>query len=214
MIRRSSTLLRVSSVARIAALTPIAAQAQTGVDSSTGVTAGVDDTTPKVGSQTGGEIVVTGSRIRRPELQGLEPTTSIGQQYLDNRNLTNIADALNELPQFRGSVTPDDVQSGYGSGVNFINAYGLGSNRTLTQVDGKRVVSSNVPSLFGPGSPGTQVDLNIIPSILIDRIAFGYHRRCAGLWLGRNCGYGQHHPAQQLSGSCWCRAITNQLAWR
>jgi outer membrane receptor protein involved in Fe transport len=118
----------------------------------------------------GSAIIVTGSRIQRPELVGLEPTVSIGETYLTDRNLTNIADALNELPQFRGSVTPNGAQSGYGSGVNFINTYGLGSNRTLTLIDGKRAVSSNLPSLFGPGSPGTQVDLNIIPSILIKRI--------------------------------------------
>lgn len=115
-------------------------------------------------------IIVTGSRIQRPELVGLEPTASIDQSYLEYRNTTNIADALNSLPQFRGSVTPDGRQAGYGSGVNFINTFGLGSNRTLTLVNGKRVVSSNLPSLFGPGSPGTQVDLNIIPSILIKRI--------------------------------------------
>lgn len=115
-------------------------------------------------------IVVTGTRIRRPELIGLEPTTSIGQDYLQNRNLTNVADALNELPQFRSSVTPAGDQSSYGNGVNFINTYGLGSNRTLTLINGRRVVSSNLPSLFGPGSPGLQVDLNIIPAILIERV--------------------------------------------
>lgn len=131
----------------------------TGADGATNTSAGSE-----------GAIVVTGSRIRRPELVGLEPTTSIDSQYLQNRNLTNLGDALNELPQFRGSVTPAGSQSSFGNGVNFINTYGLGSNRTLTLVNGRRVVSSNLPSLFGPGGPGVQVDLNIIPAILIDRI--------------------------------------------
>ena len=119
---------------------------------------------------TPGGIVVTGTRIRRPELVGLEPTVSISDEYYEDRNITNVADALNELPQFRGSVTPDGTQASFGNGVNFINTYGLGSNRTLTLVNGNRVVSSNVPSLFGPGGPGSQVDLNTIPTILIDRI--------------------------------------------
>ncbi|MCX9147769.1 TonB-dependent receptor domain-containing protein [Erythrobacter sp. WG] len=118
----------------------------------------------------GGAITVTGSRIRRPELVGLEPTLSISDEYFRDRNLTNVGDALNELPQFRGSVTPRGVQSSFGNGVNFINTFGLGSNRTLTLVNGRRVVSSNLPSLFGPGGAGVQVDLNIIPSVLVDRI--------------------------------------------
>lgn len=120
--------------------------------------------------QGGGAIVVTGSRIRRPELVGLEPTASISDEYFEDRNLTNVGDALNELPQFRGSVTPSGTQASFGAGVNFINTYGLGSNRTLTLVNGRRVVSSNLPSLFSSGAPGLQVDLNIIPTQLVKRI--------------------------------------------
>ncbi len=115
-------------------------------------------------------ITVTGSRIRRPELVGLEPTSSISDEYFADRNLTNLGDALNELPQFRNSVTTRDDQASFGNGVNFINTFGLGSNRTLTLVNGRRVVSSNLPSLFGPGGAGVQVDLNIIPAQLIERV--------------------------------------------
>lgn len=120
--------------------------------------------------QESGSITVTGSRIRRPELVGLEPTLSISSEYFADRNLTNVGDALNELPQFRGSVTQRGDQSAFGNGVNFINTFGLGSNRTLTLINGRRVVSSNLPSLFGPGGAGVQVDLNIIPAQLIERI--------------------------------------------
>lgn len=118
----------------------------------------------------GAPIVVTGSRIRRPELSGLEPTTSISDEYFEDRNITNVGDALNELPQFRGSVTPSGTQAGFGAGVNFINTFGLGTNRTLTLVNGRRVVSSNLPSLFSAGAPGLQVDLNVIPTQLVRRI--------------------------------------------
>ncbi len=119
----------------------------------------------------GDDIVVTGSRIRQARnLTSLEPTTVVSQDYIDNRNITNIADALNEQPAFRNSTTPDGAQGSYGQGVNFINNFGLGSNRTLVLVDGHRFVSSNSPSLFNSGSYGTQVDLNTIPSILIDRV--------------------------------------------
>lgn len=115
-------------------------------------------------------IVVTGSRIRLPNLSGKEPVVTVSANYIEDRGLTNVADALNEIPGFRGSVTPQGAQGSFGQGVNFINTYGLGSNRTLTLLNGRRVVSSNVTTIFGNASPGTQVDLNVIPVILIDRI--------------------------------------------
>lgn len=115
-------------------------------------------------------ITVTGSRIRNPNLQGFEPTTTIDREFIDQRNFINVADALNTLPQIRGSVTPNGDQAAFGQGVNFINNFGLGSNRTLTLINGRRVVTSNPPSLFGPGAAGTQVDVNIIPTALVKSI--------------------------------------------
>ncbi len=115
-------------------------------------------------------ITVTGSRIRNPNLQPFEPTTTINREFIDQRNFINVADALNTLPQIRGSITPNGEQSAFGQGVNFINNFGLGSNRTLTLINGRRVVSSNPPSLFGPAAAGTQVDVNIIPTALVKSV--------------------------------------------
>lgn len=121
-------------------------------------------------SAAGGDIVVTGSRIRLPNLQSNYPIVTIGSQYLEERNLTNVADALNNQPGFRGSVTPNGAQGSFGQGVNFVNALGLGSNRTLTLINGRRFVTSNVTTLFGQGSQGTQVDLNVINTLLVDHV--------------------------------------------
>ena len=114
-------------------------------------------------------ITVTGSRIRLPNLESIEPTTTLDNRQLRERNFTNIADALNELPGIRGSITPQGAQ-GFGQGVNFANSYGLGSNRTLTLINGRRFVSSNVATIFANAGAGTQVDLNTQPSILTDKI--------------------------------------------
>lgn len=116
-----------------------------------------------------GTIVVTGTRIRLRNLESIEPTTTLDNRQLRERNFTNVADALNELPNFRGSVTPQGAQ-GFGQGVNFVNSYGLGSNRTLTLFNGRRFVSSNVATIFANAGAGTQVDLNVLPSILTDRV--------------------------------------------
>lgn len=129
-------------------------------------------TTPTDNASTGSPpaIIITGTHISTPDAIGLEPVQSVGRAYLQARNLTNIADALNETPGFRGSETPDGWQGSYGQGVNFVNAFRLGSSRTLVLVNGRRVVSPNVPTIFNNAAPGNQVDLNLIPAILVDRM--------------------------------------------
>jgi outer membrane receptor protein involved in Fe transport len=116
------------------------------------------------------EVVVTGSRIVRAGYDTLEPATVVSAEYIESRGLTNIADALNETPGFGTGVTPEGGQSSFGPGLNFVNRFGLGSNRTLTLVNGRRFVSSNAPSIFGPAAPGSQVDLNFIPTVLVETI--------------------------------------------
>jgi outer membrane receptor protein involved in Fe transport len=115
-------------------------------------------------------IVVTGTRIVGADSQAFEPLTVTTRDRLEDRVLTNVADALNEEPGTRGSVTPAGSQNTFGQGVNFVGLYGLGTQRTLTLIDGRRMVSSNVPSAFTNAAPGSQVDLNAVPSILVERI--------------------------------------------
>ena len=120
-----------------------------------------------------GAIVVTGSRIAHTRGDTISPVSVITSKDLDTRGFSTLADALNEQPQFGipGSSPVGDAQSGFGPGQNFINFLGLGSQRTLVLVDGQRFVSSNTSSIFGPtGSGGGQVDLNIIPTKLIDHV--------------------------------------------
>ena len=118
------------------------------------------------------EVVVTGSRIARPELERLQPTTVLSSDFLDKRSYINVVDALNELPAFG---QPDNslqgAQSSFGIGQSFANFFSLGSQRTLTLVDGRRFVPANAPSIFGAtGAGGEQVDLNVIPTQLIERV--------------------------------------------
>lgn len=116
-------------------------------------------------------ITVTGSRIQLPAAaESKTPIVVLDEEYIEDRNLTNVADALNELPIYQGSVTPAGAQGSFGQGVNFVNTFGLGSNRTLTLINGRRFVNSNPPTVFNNAGAGTQVDLNVVPSVLIDRI--------------------------------------------
>ncbi len=117
-------------------------------------------------------VTVTGSRIRRAGFDTLEPATSVSREDINQRGITNVADSLNELPGFSAGTTPEGGQAGFGATVNFVNRFGLGTNRTLTTVNGRRFVSSNPITIFGPigSNPGAQVDLNAIPTQLIERV--------------------------------------------
>lgn len=117
------------------------------------------------------EVVVTGSRIPRAGFDTMLPATVLDSEFLEARAFTNIADALNEVPAFGlpGSST-QGVQSGFSVGQSFVNFFGLGSQRTLTLVNGRRFVSSNAPTIFSDGAPGLQVDMNVLPSSMIERV--------------------------------------------
>jgi iron complex outermembrane receptor protein len=118
------------------------------------------------------EIVVTGSRIARPEFERLQPTTVVTSEFFERRAYNSILDALDELPQFG---EPDSSTMGrqalVGAGQSFANLFTLGSNHTLTLVDGRRFVPATSPSgSSATGAGGEQVDLNVIPTLLLDRI--------------------------------------------
>lgn len=121
----------------------------------------------------GETLIVTGSRIPRANFDTAQPTVLMSSEQLDQRGYTNLADALEELPAFGvpGSSPVGAGQGGeLGSGQNFVNFFGLGDQRTLTVVNARRFVSSNTASIFGPTGNGGQVDFNVLPTLLIDRV--------------------------------------------
>jgi len=108
-------------------------------------------------------IVVTGTRIQRPNLQSPVPITSISAQELTNQGQVSVGDALNDLPALRSTFSQQNSGRFIGTaGQNFLDLRGLGTNRTLVLVDGRRFVT---------GSPGVfDVDVDDIPQDLIDRV--------------------------------------------
>lgn len=118
------------------------------------------------------EVIVTGSRIKRSSFESTSPVISLDRELLDDRNFTNVADLLNETPAFGApAASPGGEQGGFALGQNVVNFLGLGSNRTLTVVNGRRFVSGNPPVPNGSSTAqGLQVDFNVIPIALIDRV--------------------------------------------
>jgi len=118
------------------------------------------------------EVVITGSRIKRTGFDTVSPATVVDAEFIDLRGFDNVATALNELPAF--GIPGSSNLGGQGTqnvGQNFVNAFGLGSQRTLTLINGRRSVGQNTPTTVGNGAAaGLQVDLNIIPTALIERV--------------------------------------------
>ncbi len=120
------------------------------------------------GFESDDEVVVTGSRIPRRSIETIFPTNTIDAQNLEQRGFTNIADALTEIPAFGGGFSDFGAQGASTVGQNFVDFLDLGTGRTLVLVDGRRFVNSATPSLGGAN--GLQVDFNVIPSALIERV--------------------------------------------
>ncbi|WP_404369999.1 TonB-dependent receptor domain-containing protein [Sphingomonas sp. MMS24-J45] len=118
------------------------------------------------------EIVVTGSRIARNGTDSVAPVLVLDGKAIELRGFSTLGQALSEQPAFGiADSSPVGGQSSFGPGQSFVNFFGLGSQRTLTIVNGRRFVGSNTSTIFGPtGSGGSQVDLNLIPTKLIDRV--------------------------------------------
>lgn len=114
-------------------------------------------------------IVVTGSRIRRDNLETAQPVTALDAETFEARAITNVADLLNEVPAFGGAIDQNGDVNSFTAGANFVNLFDLGTQRTLTLVNNRRFVSSNVPTNFGSAG-GLQVDLNAIPVALVERV--------------------------------------------
>ena len=119
------------------------------------------------------KIEVTGSRISRIDMEPTQLVDAIDDSYIRDRGMTNAITALLDLPGVAAGTTPEiggnTAASSQGLGQNTISLYGLGSQRTLTLINGKRFISSNSP-VGGGSAPGAQVDVNNIPVSLIDRV--------------------------------------------
>lgn len=106
------------------------------------------------------QIVVTGSRIARPDYESASPVVSVSQQLFQQSGSASVDTVINALPQFVPSITSTSNNPS-NAGQSNIDLRGLGSNRVLVLMDGRRVVPAN-----GTGT----VDLNLLPSSLIQNV--------------------------------------------
>jgi len=105
------------------------------------------------------EVTVTGSRIAKPDLESNSPITTVTAEAIEQLNTVNLEGQLRQLPQFLPGST-EYINNG-NPGAATINLRGLGSNRTLVLMDGKRLP---------PFGLSGAVDINLIPAALIERV--------------------------------------------
>lgn len=120
----------------------------------------VSDPTGETVTESDGAIVVTGSRIVRPNLEANSPIAVVsGEETVKNADVT-LDTFLNTLPQVNpaGTTTSNNPSNG---GQSNVDLRGLGSNRNLVLIDGRRPMVS---------ASDQTVDLNTIPQGLIERI--------------------------------------------
>ena len=116
------------------------------------------------GAPTTRDIVVTGTRVVRDGYSQPTPVTVAPTTELEKATPTNLADAINKLPQFANSVSPQSnsqLQGNSGEHGNLLNLRGVGPTRALILLDGIRVP----PTTFRGA-----VDVNTIPQLLIQRV--------------------------------------------
>ncbi|MCW2369448.1 TonB-dependent receptor domain-containing protein [Sphingobium sp. B11D3D] len=117
---------------------------------------------PAPEAEEGDAIVVTGSRIARSGFTAPTPVTQLGSERLANTSAASVGEALAQLPAFRATTSPttSGVTIGAG-GARTVDLRGLGAQRSLVLVDGRRFVPSTIAGA---------VDTNLIPGILINRV--------------------------------------------
>src|SRR5262245_27607566 len=90
------------------------------------------------------EVTITGSRITtQGGMNAPTPVTAVSSSELKQMSPGTLSEALSQLPQFFGNVGTEQIIGGQNSGGANVNLRGAGVNRTLTLLDGRRVVSSN-----------------------------------------------------------------------
>ncbi len=106
------------------------------------------------------EIIVTGSLIARPNNTAVSPIVSLGEAALKETGQVNLQDALNQFPSFTTAGNSSTGGQGTGGRAS-VNLHGLGTNRNLVLLDGKRLPLSDING---------NVDINILPESIMSGV--------------------------------------------
>lgn len=133
---------------------------------SSGVNAQQDENSAKEQESSVEKIAVTGSRIQRAGFATATPVNVVGQKAIEESGFSNVYDILKSVPSIGVGLGSANGSPGALSspeaGASFINLRGLGTDRSLVLIDGRRRVSGS--------SASSAVDLSMVPAGLIKRV--------------------------------------------
>jgi len=110
-------------------------------------------------------IVVTGTRLRRPNLDSPVPVVTLTGEQLFDTGKTAIGDTLNRLPSMHSTFSQSNSTNNLGTaGLNLLDLRGLGTQRTLVLVNGRRHVAGDILN------NAVSTDINTIPQDLIESV--------------------------------------------
>jgi outer membrane receptor protein involved in Fe transport len=109
-----------------------------------------------------GTVVVTGSRIRRVDLETASPVYTLDRSSIDASGVQTMGDLLQQVPSVAGAATNPQVNNGGGDGASNIELRGLSPARTLVLVNGRRIGAL--------GYNTSAVDINSIPVNMVERV--------------------------------------------
>jgi outer membrane receptor protein involved in Fe transport len=108
------------------------------------------------------EITVTGSRIASANLVSASPVTTITSSEMQMTGITRVEDMLNRLPQIAPAQTSGLANGSTGTAT--VDLRGLGADRTLVLVNGRRLPSGSA------NQAALSADLNQVPAALVERV--------------------------------------------
>ncbi|WP_369915049.1 TonB-dependent receptor [Xanthomonas sp. NCPPB 3005] len=100
-------------------------------------------------------VTVTGSLVRRVDVETASPVTVVDRQQIQQSGKQTLGDLMQSLPGIAGDATNPQVNNGGGDGASTVSLRGLGDQRTLILIDGHRILNN---------------DINSIPTSMIDHV--------------------------------------------
>ena len=156
--KKISMHVALMSSAAIAFASPAYAQPEDETNDQPSVQA-ESDAAPDAQDQSSESIVITGSRIARRDLTSTSPLAVVQDEEFRLTGAVNVEQVINTLPQVIPGTTA--FSNNPGGGFATLNLRGLGSNRTMVLVNGRRWMFYSTNQV---------VDLNTIPQFMIDSV--------------------------------------------
>jgi iron complex outermembrane receptor protein len=107
------------------------------------------------------EITVTGTAIKRSNLNSALPIQTITADQFQREGITNAGDLIASVPAMQGFITESDSVGGSGGGIRTANLRAIGSQYTLSLLDGRRMA---------PADSGSSIDLSNIPLAAVEQV--------------------------------------------